>query len=99
MRVLLLTLCCLPSAQAVTLHLSVRVQATCEVLTLSDQELTLRCTKDFQPAEPGLVPGLSGALPARQMTLLDSAPAPQGGTLNRYALGAPTDPVARRIFY
>jgi hypothetical protein len=74
------------SAQALqgTINFSVIVLGVCQVQLLDDEGVTLRCTRNFSPADPRTVPALAGQLPPRPLALVDTQVAPEGGTLNRY---------------
>ncbi len=66
------------------IRFSVVVAGTCEVQGRTEAAVTLRCTRDFRPADPHSLPALYGQLPPQSLTLVNSSPAPSGGTLNEY---------------
>lgn len=66
------------------IRFSLTVAGTCEVRERTEETVTLRCTRDFSPADPRILPALYGQLPPQSLTLVASSPAPSGGTLNEY---------------
>ncbi|GGK88077.1 hypothetical protein [Deinococcus radiotolerans] len=87
---------CSGLATPVTMQFRLTVRPACERWTATADTLTLRCTRDYHPADPRALPELQGQLPPGEWTLRDSSAAPTGGTLNTYVLtpgsgAAPTD--------
>lgn len=74
------------SAAGWAVQVSATVQGVCEVQQVTQNQLTLRCTKNFVPAQPA--PWLAGSAAVQTWRLEKSMPAPQGGTLNTYAADA-----------
>jgi hypothetical protein len=85
---------CAASAAQTTIKFTVTVVGTCEVQAQDSAGVTLRCTKGFSPADPRTVPNLVGQLPPQPLTLVSAQPAPNGGTLNTYAVSAAQTPDA-----
>lgn len=74
------------SAAQTTVHLQLGVTAVCELRSVTPTTVALRCTRDYQPGDLRSLPELAGQLPAGTWWLASSADAPDGGTLNIYAL-------------
>lgn len=85
---------CAASAAQTTFRFTVTVTGTCEVQAQDTAGVTLRCTKGFSPVDPHTVSQLVGHLPAQPLTLVATQPAPNGGTLNTYAVSAAQTPDA-----
>lgn len=85
---------CVASAAQTTFRFTVTVTGTCEVQAQDTAGVTLRCTKGFSPADPHAVAQLFGKLPAQPLTLVATQPAPNGGTLNTYAVSTAQTPDA-----
>lgn len=85
-------------AAQVTIPLRLTVQPVCELSRSDATTLTLRCTRDYRPADPRALPELTGRLPLGEWQLTTSDADPRGGTLNTYAL-VPGSPTAITTFY
>ncbi|ANE43614.1 hypothetical protein [Deinococcus puniceus] len=84
----LLSAACAASAAQTTIRFTVTVVGTCQIQAQDAAGVTLRCTKDFSPADPRTLPALLGQLPPQQLALVGAEAAAEGGTLNRYAFAA-----------
>ncbi len=78
------TACAQGAGVQTRISFSVMVSGTCELQGRTEASVTLRCTRNFLPADPHSLPALYGQLPPRSLTLVASSPAPSGGTLNEY---------------
>ncbi|PTA69766.1 hypothetical protein [Deinococcus arcticus] len=83
---------------SVSLTFRVSVQAVCQLHSQSAERVTLRCTRDFVPADPHALPELMGKLPMASLRLSGTAPYSGGGTLNTYVVERPSD-TGELIFY
>ncbi len=82
----LLSAACAASAAQTTIRFTVTVVGTCQIQAQDAAGVTLRCTKDFSPADPRTLPALVGNLPVQPLTLVSAQPALGGGTLNTYVV-------------
>ncbi|MFB9992330.1 hypothetical protein ACFFLM_10180 [Deinococcus oregonensis] len=83
---IVLSAACAASAAQTTFRLTVTVLGTCEIQGQDAAGITLRCTKGFSPSDPRAVSTLVDKLPAQPLKLVSTQPAPNGGTLNTYAV-------------
>ncbi|MBZ9711944.1 hypothetical protein [Deinococcus multiflagellatus] len=84
---------------SVSLTFRVTVQAVCQLHSQTPEQITLRCTRDFVPADPHALPELAGKLPLATLRLSTTSPYSGGGTLNTYALERPSGESSELIFY
>ncbi|UQN06030.1 hypothetical protein [Deinococcus sp. QL22] len=85
-----LSVACAASAAQTTIRFTVTVVGTCKIQEQDAAGVTLRCTRDFSPADPRTLPALLGQLPPQPLALVEirAADVGEGGTLNRYVFAA-----------